>query len=269
MKRYLYFLIFILAPLLGKSQDFEIGVFGGISNYQGDMAPDIVWKESHPAFGACLKYNMSPYFSLRFDGNYGMISGNDTNNASTKLRNLSFSTKIYELSGQLEFNFFRFAQGLRAKKFTPYVFTGISAFYFNPETQYNGETYSLRLYATEGQGYKDGQPNSYNNWQLAIPIGGGFKFHPNENWNIYFHASYRMTFTGYLDDVYGTYASKQQLTADAGQLAPTLADRSGEKTGVYYGYPGRQRGNSSYDSYIFMGFTFARIIPNKICPVMR
>ena len=269
MKRYFYLILILVAPLSGKCQDFEVGFFGGISNYQGDMAPDIVWHETHLATGLCIKYNMSPYFALSLNGNYGKISGNDTNQASTKPRNLSFSTSIYELSTQLEFNFFRFAQGMHPKKFTPYVFTGISLFYFNPETEYDGESYSLRLYVTEGQGYKDGLPNTYNNWQFAVPVGGGFKINPTENWNIYIHASYQLTFTGYLDDVSGTYPDKKQLIESAGPLAATLSDRSGEKTGNYLAYAGQQRGNSLNDSYIFAGVTVTYIVPNKVCPVMR
>ena len=267
MKRYFCLLIILIAPFAGKSQDFEAGVFLGVSNYQGDLAPDIVWHESHPAFGIMAKYNASPYFSFSIGGNYGKISGNDTNNASTKLRNLSFSTNIYELTSQVEFNFYRFGIGLRPKRITPYVFTGLSVFYFNPETVYNGETFTLRLYTTEGQGFKDGQPNSYGNWQFAIPVGGGVKINCGPNWNILVHASYRLTFTNYLDDVGGQYADKKQLIEDAGKMSAILSDRSGERNDRYLGYAGRQRGNSDkYDSYIFTGVTITRIIPNKICP---
>jgi opacity protein-like surface antigen len=267
MKRLLYISILLFfVPAIGKAQDLEAGIFLGASNYQGDLAPDVVLGESHPAIGFAIKQNLSPYFAMRYELNYGTISANDTNSKSLKPRNLNFQSTLVDLSAQVEFNFYRFGVGLRPKRFTPYVFTGVSLFYFNPTTQFNGETEKLRLYTTEGQTVLDGAPKEYSNWQIAIPVGVGFKFNLSEKWNLFVHASYRLTFTDYLDDVGGYYPDKKALIEKASLLSAQLTDRSGEKNGKYVGYTGRMRGNpDNYDRYLFAGVTITRIIPNRIC----
>ena len=64
MKYPLYFisLLSIFLPAFSYGQHlWEAGAFGGISNYEGGMAPDPVWKESHPAAGVFVKRNMNGF----------------------------------------------------------------------------------------------------------------------------------------------------------------------------------------------------------------
>jgi hypothetical protein len=260
-------LIILFFPGFSFAQSWEVGLFAGASNYQGDLAPDLVLSESHAALGLSLKQNISPYFAFTYNLNYGAISGNDNNFKPLAPRNLSFESNILEFSPQVEFNFFNFHLGLRPKKFTPYVFTGLSVFYFDPKTTYDGKKYSLRKMSTEGQGAIDGAPKRYNQLQLAIPIGGGLRFMLNENWHLYVHGSYRATFTDYLDDVSGTYVNLGLLSEKAGPIPAKLSDRSGEiNGGNYLSFPGKQRGNpTNKDWYIFTGITISYVIKDPSC----
>lgn len=151
----------LIGSFVSFGQTYELGVFLGGSNYQGDLAPDLVLGETHGAFGIQFRQNLSPFFSFNYSANYANISGNDNNFSYLATRNLNFHSKIYEGSFQVEFNFFKYAVGLKPKKFSPYVFTGISVFAFDPRTTYNGNDVALRPLHTEGQGTYDGAPGEY------------------------------------------------------------------------------------------------------------
>src|SRR5687768_4422527 len=180
MQRLLYIFIFLLLPFATFSQSWEIGLFGGASNYQGDLAPDIVLGETHPAVGLSVKQNLSPFFAFTYNLNFGSVSGNDNNFKYLVNRNLSFESNILEFSPRVEFNFFKFGLGLRPKRFTPYVFSGITVFYFDPRATMDGKEFNLRKMSTEGQGVVDGAPKKYSPLQIAVPIGGGMRFSLNE-----------------------------------------------------------------------------------------
>ncbi|MGZ5282483.1 MAG: DUF6089 family protein, partial [Bacteroidia bacterium] len=170
----LFFILFFPLHLLAQSKgNWEVGLFAGASNYQGDLAPNIVLSETKPVVGALLKRAVSEYFAYGVVLNYGVISGNDKNFDHLKPRNIHFQSEVFEISPQLEFNFFRFGTSPRAHKFTPYVFAGLSYFKFNPKAKLNDEWVRLQPLTTEGQGIINGAPKKYNLWQLAIPFGAG------------------------------------------------------------------------------------------------
>lgn len=243
---------------------WELGVFGGISNYMGDLAPDPVLSESHPAVGIALKRNSNPYFSYTLNLNYGTISGNDSNSKTLAPRGLKFESNIIELSTQIEFNLFKFGtiDVFQAKRFSPYVFTGLSFFHFDPTVTYNGKLYHLQLETTEGQGIVKGAPGEYKLNQFSIPIGGGLKFNLSQRFNLLVLAGYRATFTSYLDDVGGLYPDKAQLVSSkGGDLSAYFSDPT------HVGVTGGQRGNpDKLDWYMFYGITLSYIIPGPICP---
>ena len=265
-------LLSLLLPLVGQSQyigrrsSWEVGAFLGVSNYQGDLAPDMVPSETHLALGIALRQNVNPYFAFTYELTYGRVSGNDNNFESLKTRNLSFYSDIVEIAPMVQFNFFHYALGLSPKHYTPYFMTGIAMFHFNPMTEYNGHTYTLQKLGTEGQGIVQGAPGKYQLWAFSVPMGLGMKFKINDQWNFDIHAAYRMTFTDYLDDVSGVYADRETIR-QKDKIAAALSDRSGEVNGQYIGYPGRQRGNpDNNDGYFFAGVSLFFVIPPEYCP---
>jgi hypothetical protein len=136
----------------------------------------------------------------------------------------------------------------------------LSYFHFDPMASYNGTSYHLQLETTEGQGLPD-KPAPYKLWQLAFPMGGGFKFNISDRLNLLIFAGYRATFTSYLDDVGGNYISYSFLNSEKGSVAAYFSDPT------HNGYPGKQRGNpDKYDWYIFSGITLSFILPGPICP---
>jgi len=244
-----------------KSQNWEIGVHLGGSNYLGDLSPDIMLKETNFYQGAFFKKNVSPFFSNTFNVYYGKISADDKNFKHLKIRNLDFHSNVLEFSYILEFNFFKFSLGLNPNRFTPYTFIGFGIFTFNPKTTYNGMVINLIAMDTEGkliETYK----RAYKTFQPVIPFGGGFKFKISKGINLLISCGFRYTFTDYLDDVSGQYFNVDLLADKYGQISPALSDRSEQ----HIGFDGKQRGRPDInDWYYFYGFTISFQIRNKVC----
>ena len=162
-------------------------------------------------------------------------------------RNLSFNSKVWEVTLQGDFNFFRFMPGEPQYSFTPYITFGAGIFSYDPYAYLRGEKVFLRPLGTEGQGsslYPDRK--KYSAMAISIPFGGGIKYSFNERINIGFEVLHRFTNTDYLDDVSTTYVDPAAfpLNPDGSTSnAQLLSDRSFE-LGEPIGIPGRQRGNS-------------------------
>jgi hypothetical protein len=181
-------------------------------------------------------------------------------------RGLHFRSPIYELSGQIEFNFLPYQSGNPLYTWTPFVYTGISIFSFNPQAEnINGEWVDLQELGTEGQGTTtefDGNTRSkYSLIQFAIPIGGGLKIAVNENFNIVLEYGARKTFTDYLDDVSTTYAGPNingSWPVEMSDLAQQMSDPNGTHV------KDEQRGNpDKKDWYSFAGITLSFKLNNN------
>ena len=256
----LYVLIgmLLLLPVTASSQKLELGVFGGLSNYQGDLAPvAFTLRETKPAYGFVARYNVNKFFTLRANGMYGRISGNDGKTLLEwrHIRNLSFETHIYELSLVSELHLFGY-EDCGGKRFSPYAYFGLGVFNFNPKTIYNGQWVELQPLGTEGQGtslYPERQP--YKLTQVSIPFGGGIKFRVGRGLNLSAEIGWRKTFTDYLDDVSLTYVDRDILIAENGLLSHNLSNRSGEVLpSPINRLNGEQRGDpTDKDWYLFGG----------------
>lgn len=264
MKPTIIFLTTVLLSFFASAQNWETGLMGGASTYRGDLSPYITPSEIHPAVGFYVKKNMSQFFSFNVGFNQGTISGNDNNNKYLEKRNQRFKSDITELSATFEFNFFPFLKGLKPDQFTPFVFSGLALFKFNPVTEFENQTYELAKYNTEGQSVTDNAPSDYSLYQPSIPIGGGIKVRIANRFNIGLKVGYRATFFDFLDDVSTDYPNKEQLAKES-PIAAQLSDRS-ESGDKYYAGQGKQRGNpQTNDWYIFTGITLSYHIENPNC----
>src|ERR1700744_2861785 len=91
-------LIFVTCNL--QAQSWEVGAFGGGSGYMGDLNPNNPLKFSGIAAGLFIKRNFNGYLSARLGYTYGSISAADSTSSNQQFRNrnLSFTTKLNELS---------------------------------------------------------------------------------------------------------------------------------------------------------------------------
>lgn len=257
-----------LTGFTGKAQRWELGGWAGISNYFGDLNTNTSFEYLGPAGGALLRYNWNRRWAYKVGLGAGVVAYEDiaSHYPYQKARNLSFSSNIFEMTNEVEFNFFRYEKERIDYRFTPYLTTGIVVFYFNPKAEYEGTTYSLRDLGTEGQKNPDASRRPYSRVNVAIVAGGGFKYSFHPRWAIGLETGVRRTFTDYLDDVstvYPPYLANGDGTSEA---ARRLYDRSGE-IGEVIGKPGKQRGfTEKKDFYLFTGISLTYTILNERCP---
>ena len=247
----------------------EIGLFLGTSYYLGDLNTTH-FNDPLAASGLIIRNNIDKRFSYKAEVMYLNLRSYDNNpfdirnSASIKREGLHFRSPVYELSGQLEFNFLPYQPGNPLHTWTPFIYTGLSLFYFNPQGEdATGQWLDLQELGTEGQGTQtlfDGEKETrekYSLIQFAIPIGGGLKIALSESFNIIFEYGFRKTFTDYLDDVSTTYVGPNVTNAspwpiDMTQDARDMSDQT--KSHIL----GDQRGDpDKKDWYSFAGVTLS------------
>ncbi|AEW85731.1 hypothetical protein B0A78_01585 [Flavobacterium columnare NBRC 100251 = ATCC 23463] len=184
MKKLAHILLFILAISQNYAQLHEIGVFGGGSNYMGDIGSTQFVSPKEAAFGFIYRWNKSKRHAWRFSAMTSTISGNDThsNNIARNERGYSFQNKLSELSAGLEFNFFDF--NLHENNFiiTPYIHSGLT--YFNYRNLY----------------FKNSNSTSkQSSWAFAIPMTAGIKMKLTDKVILGLETSFHYTFIDDLD----------------------------------------------------------------------
>ncbi len=237
----------------------EMGVFGGAATYIGDLQQKYFPGYNYtPVGGLLYKYYPNPRLGFRFGASYTELTAADSlsNIPAHKLRNLNFTTNMFELHGGVELNAWKIHPMHR--KFSPYIFAGLSVFYYNPYTgDANNEKLYLRALSTEGQGlptYTDRKP--YNLVNYAIPMGGGLKALIGNKVYVTAEFGMRVTFTDYLDDVSKTYVNLDTLFKYKSKQSVDLSYRRDELAGWERDYPkyGFQRGDKrDYDMFWFGG----------------
>lgn len=257
MKSICLFIFFSFSISVVSAQRIHVGVFGGLAAYNGDLVDKIFPKKvTNGAIGVTVNYEILDQIMVRAGFTYSIVGGADrfSDDATIRLRNLSFETSIIEFSAVGEY----YLLNLYDRRYSPYAFAGLAVFKYDPYA-YNGSSQKvfLKPLSTEGQGlsgYPDRKP--YSLTQFAIPIGGGIKFAVTENLRVGVEAGLRKLFTDYLDDVSKFYIDPADLLAAKGQLAVDMSYRGDEVTGGSLIYPSKtdQRGNSKLkDIYYFTG----------------
>lgn len=248
-----------------KAQYVDAGAILSAWNYRGDIPTRHMDLDKYqPGWGVFARYNASPNFAFKLTASRGSITAYDPvhqmNGHAISSRNLRFRTEITEVAIQYEWNITGLDFRL-GKKTSPYVFAGLSGFYFNPQTQYQGQWIDLQPLGTEGQIMEHGK--GYNRYQLAIPFGLGFRWaiSPRVHAGLEFGA--RKTFTDYLDDVSGAYPDLNLLHAH-NPLAAKLSDRSYEvPQSSGSGAAGKMRGNPDSMDWFFQNSVSVSIALGK------
>jgi len=252
-----------------------LGDLGGLSK-EGTQNSfvDLDFASTRIGGGIGYRFRFHPRWATSTQLYFGMVSGSDANTDEIirRSRNLSFRSPILELSQRLEFIVWSNEQngakyrtlgtlGRKTKSDVLYIFSGISGFFFNPQTQINGSWTDLRPLRTEGQGLPNGA-EEYKRVNLSIPFGFGYKFAIGKYWRLGLEVSYNKTFTDYVDDVSTEYYNPALLKSKVGSNAVFAADPSIENHTWFT--TGQQRGNpEDNDSYIFTNITVTKNITSR------
>ncbi len=257
-------------------QEGEFGVGVGAAQYFGDLNTRGRLNTPKMAATVFFRKNFGNYIAMRIGASFAQLGYSDqynTHNTYMYSRNLSFNSKVWELSLQGDFNFFRFMPGEPGLNFTPYITLGAGVFSYDPYAYLNDEKIFLRPLGTEGQGsslYPTRKP--YSSMGISIPFGAGFKYALNERINIGFEVLHRFTNTDYLDDVSKTYVDPAVFPLNPDGSTPVallLSDRSYE-IGTPIGLKDRQRGNSQQkDQFVTAMFHLTFNLQSYKCPTAK
>ena len=227
-------IIFITSSSVNISAQYkpnkEFGILGGTGYYIGDLN-STHFNNLHVAGGMTYRINFDRRFSFKASALYTNIYADDANSSDPiKVeRNLHFKSDIFELSGQVEFNFLPYETGNSLYSWSPFVFIGAAIYNHNPKAEASdGQWYDLQNLGTEGQGTTSFQDREkYALTQLSMPFGGGVKIGVSPNFNIIFEYGLRKTTTDYLDDVSTTYVyDKGKWPTEMSLLSQELSDRN-------------------------------------------
>lgn len=255
----------LFAVQMTAQRGFEVGGWLGISHYFGDLNTTYRIDRPGVAGGVIGRYNFNDRLSTKLSLNFGLLEArdSDSNNSFQQMRNLSFRSAVVDGTLQFEFNFLPYVHGSRDSYYTPYIFGGMTALYYNPQAKLNGEWIALQPLGTEGQPIG----GEYTRVHPALAYGIGFKMDVNTAWSFNVELSSRAIFSDYLDDVSTVYPNLIELAALRGDVAATLSDRSPEVTDEPIGGEGRQRGNSrNNDAYAFLQVGLVYYIGAVECP---
>lgn len=266
--RTLFILLWMLAGTVqgafAQMRGWEAGAWLGGSNYFGDLNTN--WRLNRMALagGAGARYNFNDRLALRMALHAGSISAydSDSKNIVEQRRNLHFRSLVADAGLQFEFNFMPYVHGHRDYFYTPYMFAGTGAFYFNPKAKLDDTWYELREQGTEGQL----KGEEYGSIQAALMYGFGFKIDLSYRWSVNVELAGRRIFTDYLDDVSTVYPDMRDLRNTRGDIAAALSDPSAEPK---LGQTGRQRGNGKKnDAYAFLTVGALYYFGDIRCPSM-
>jgi len=184
MTKFFISFLFFFAFTTIHAQIHEIGVFLGGSNYVGDVGSTTYINPNEPAFGIVYKWNKSPRHSYRVSYTQSRISSNDLDSKepARNQRGYSFVNSIKELSAGLEFNFFDFNLHDEKTKITPYIYSGLSYFFYDDLHIVSGQTVSSEISSS-----------------LAIPMTLGVKSNITPHLILAIEAGARYTFTDNID----------------------------------------------------------------------
>jgi hypothetical protein len=250
LKRFTIIFIILWVSLTTDAQYLETGITAGGSLYTGDLNPSPTFSLIQPAGGVIVRYNLTTRWVWKNTLLFGKLKGDDTKGENLWGRSLQFQSNLTEISSQIEFNFLNYFTGSRRENFSPYLFTGLSLFMFNPKAPFEDNWIELQPLKTEGQDTKafpDRKP--YSKISMSIPFGLGIKYGIGKKLCIGLETGYRKTLTDYIDDVSTTY----YLEGD--QIDPTLPEEILSDP-LRNHSSGMQRGNSRNKDWYAYGGVF-------------
>ena len=199
-------------------QVIEVGPSVGLSYYMGDINPKMPLRQSSLGLGAVVRYYGGTRWAFRLSYSYLNLRGDDAVSNYMPERGLAFKTTAHDVSIVAEFNFFDYFTGSKRSYISPYIFGGISGFYFNPKAldgrQLSGFNTDVEDYGSVSNGPK------YSNWSASVPFGVGVKYSAGKKVGLALEWRMHLTFTDWIDDCHAYYPEKiDSPYTDPGNLA--------------------------------------------------
>lgn len=221
-----YFALALVVLLIGVflpskmvcGQVIEVGPSVGLSYYMGDINPKMPLRQSSLGLGAVVRYYGGTRWAFRLSYSYLNLHGDDAVSNYMPERGLAFKTTAHDVSIVAEFNFFDYFTGSKRSYISPYIFGGISGFYFNPKAL-DGTPLSDIITDVEDYGSVPKGPK-YSNWSASVPFGVGVKYSAGKKVGLALEWRMHLTFTDWIDDCHAYYPEENDSPyIDPGNLA--------------------------------------------------
>ncbi len=198
--------VFVCTAFTSNSQEnkFEWGASVGFVVYQGDLTPEKFGAFKTQKFAVNINANrvLNPTFSIRGNLLIGKLKGDDSKYDEPEFRqerNFNFTSSLVELSASLVFNIT--AKNDADKGLSPYIFAGAGLSFLNIKrdwSRFNREYFDVQNH-TVTDGLTIDSAHSLPKMIPVIPVGGGLRYFFSPQWGINAEASYRVSFTDYID----------------------------------------------------------------------
>ena len=260
----LCFALSMLGSVSGQrkfEQSKTLGLTVGTGYYLGELNPTGHFQgRLQPGVGGFLRFNVNRRFAVRaaLHRTTLLYYDADARDPWQVNRNLHFKNSITEGAVVAEFNYSRYQIGNTKDRFAGYLYAGLSLYSHMPQAEIGGIWYELQPLGTEGQGTTAGG-DRYATTGFAVPFGFGFKLNLGHFSALNLEWGMRRTWTDYLDDVAGQYASLAVLEEEAGPLSEMLSEAQIEREGGLEDPAGQMRGYKGLDdrfAVMSLSFTF-------------
>jgi hypothetical protein len=240
-KKILLLFAAILLVVSGNAQrTADIGIWGGTSNYFGDIDGNKLFNTFNPNFGAFYRYNFNSRVAVRAQFTTGNF------NAVGQIENVpdSFSKSVHDFSVQTEINYLKYILGNRNTPFTSYVLAGFALTAF----QYDADT----LIIDQINPYYDkNQILSEFTISPALAFGIGFKYSIGQRLGIGIEYQMRKLFTDKLDDLDDPLSYEKDVNGDGIKEVVKYTDNLH---------------NNDWTSYLGLHVTYKIYTGKKACP---
>jgi len=202
MKKLIAVILVLFVTFSVSAQRREVGLFGGASYYNGDINPNNQFElfKKPFAYGLFYRYNFDSRLAIKLGYTKGELQGDKIFTEDIPVQDVSFNTKINELSAQFEVNFYDFSIDGDENRISPYIFGEMGLTFYNGTTTY--EISSLPTVVTRPPTFPMQNANTINGYCVSFPFGVGVKFCPFKNVTTGLEWGMRKTTTDKLDGVY-------------------------------------------------------------------
>lgn len=259
MKRFFVIIFCILAfGSVSAQKTADIGIWGGIGSYFGDMTYVDKASSLNPNAGLFVRYNFNSRVSLRTSAMLGPIGAEGEFESAP----WDFSKFVTDLSVMGEFNFFRYIMGSKRHSWTTYLMGGLGTSLYT----YNYDPVKMKqvVYylsdehlATIPSGVRDELMRESEKAVIGlnIPLGFGFKFNIGERVGVGIEAIMRKYFNDKMDDL-----------DDPRKFFTTATNPDGTATGVWQGYNDFLH-NNDFTIHFGVHLTYRFFRSDRECPV--
>ena len=202
-----------------KRYRYELNMGLGISNCFTDLGGanrdgshffrDMEFSATRPAVVVGARYRWKELTSFKFNLILGWAKASDawTTSPGRANRAASSSSPIFENSLVMEYSLTKERYGTRytfrnwrrfsLKYVNTFVYLGVGGFYFSPK----GDNLNFGYNRTVAEG------DNFFKYNLAFPLGIGFKYGVNRYWTFEINMGHRYTTTDYLDGMSDTHTN--------------------------------------------------------------